>query len=278
MADPSMHNAVPRASTAPSLWKGTSRYEVLGCLGRGGMGIVYEAFDRQRHERVALKTLLHPDPAASTASSRSFGPSPTSCTRTSCTCTSSSRATATRSSSRWSSWRAPTSSRTCSGRGRGASASGPACSRPTRSDRRVRKTSGRRSRRGSPVELRRRRARTTRRPTSRSCGPRCASSSRACRALHAAGKLHRDLKPSNVLVTARGPRRHPRLRRGDRASRARREDGARRRGRRHGHVHGAGAGFGRGARRRLGLVQRGRACSTRPSSGARRSSARRSTS
>ncbi len=43
-------------------WKGTSRYEVLGCLGRGGMGIVYEAFDRQQHERVALKTVLHFDP------------------------------------------------------------------------------------------------------------------------------------------------------------------------------------------------------------------------
>ena len=43
-------------------WKGTTRYEVLGCLGRGGMGIVYEAFDRQQHERVALKTVLHFDP------------------------------------------------------------------------------------------------------------------------------------------------------------------------------------------------------------------------
>ncbi len=45
-------------------WKGTSRYEVLGCLGRGGMGIVYEAFDRQQHERVALKTVLHFDPGS----------------------------------------------------------------------------------------------------------------------------------------------------------------------------------------------------------------------
>ncbi|HTB74369.1 MAG TPA: protein kinase [Polyangiaceae bacterium] len=78
MADQSMHDAVPRVSSAPStanappvasapaenppLWKGTSRYEVLSCLGRGGMGIVYEAFDRQRHERIALKMLLHSDP------------------------------------------------------------------------------------------------------------------------------------------------------------------------------------------------------------------------
>ena len=27
-------------------WKGTARYEVLGCLGQGGMGIVYQVFDR----------------------------------------------------------------------------------------------------------------------------------------------------------------------------------------------------------------------------------------
>jgi eukaryotic-like serine/threonine-protein kinase len=44
-----------------ALWKGTARYEVLSCLGRGGMGVVYEVFDRQRHERMALKTLLHFD-------------------------------------------------------------------------------------------------------------------------------------------------------------------------------------------------------------------------
>jgi hypothetical protein len=49
-------------SNAVVPWKGTARYEVLGCLGRGGMGIVYEAFDRQQHERVALKTVLHFDP------------------------------------------------------------------------------------------------------------------------------------------------------------------------------------------------------------------------
>src|SRR5258708_13208620 len=42
-------------------WKGASRYEVRGCLGQGGMGVVYEAFDRQRQERIALKTLLHFD-------------------------------------------------------------------------------------------------------------------------------------------------------------------------------------------------------------------------
>ena len=44
-------------------WKGTSRYEVIGTLGEGGMGIVYEASDRERQERVALKTLRNYDAA-----------------------------------------------------------------------------------------------------------------------------------------------------------------------------------------------------------------------
>ena len=45
-------------------WKGTARYEVLRCIGKGGMGLVYEAFDRERQQRVALKTLLNSSPAA----------------------------------------------------------------------------------------------------------------------------------------------------------------------------------------------------------------------
>ncbi len=45
-------------------WRGTARYEVLRCIGRGGMGVVYEAFDRERSRRIAIKTLLRFSPGA----------------------------------------------------------------------------------------------------------------------------------------------------------------------------------------------------------------------
>src|SRR5580698_189326 len=48
----------------PLDWKGTERFEVIRRIGRGGMGVVYEARDREEHRRVALKTLVHFDPAS----------------------------------------------------------------------------------------------------------------------------------------------------------------------------------------------------------------------
>jgi len=45
-------------------FKGTRRFRVLRCIGAGGMGEVYEAFDRANHARVALKLLTVRRPEA----------------------------------------------------------------------------------------------------------------------------------------------------------------------------------------------------------------------
>ncbi len=49
-----------------------SRYDVVRRIGGGGMGVVHEAFDRQRGHSVALKTLAHFSPAALYAFKREF--------------------------------------------------------------------------------------------------------------------------------------------------------------------------------------------------------------
>jgi serine/threonine protein kinase len=45
-------------------WRGSERYQVLRRIGEGGMGVVYEAFDRDRGQAVAVKSLLYFTPAA----------------------------------------------------------------------------------------------------------------------------------------------------------------------------------------------------------------------
>lgn len=50
--------------SVPLDFAGTTRFVIRRRLGAGGMGVVYEAFDRERSEVVALKTLKHTEPSA----------------------------------------------------------------------------------------------------------------------------------------------------------------------------------------------------------------------
>ena len=60
------------AAVAGEEFAGTERFEVLRRIGAGGMGMVYEALDRETRERVALKTLRSMGPEALLLFKREF--------------------------------------------------------------------------------------------------------------------------------------------------------------------------------------------------------------
>src|SRR4029453_5254832 len=54
---PTVHNAHAGVPGGTVNFRGTERFQLLRCIGRGGMGIVYEALDLSSDTRVALKRL-----------------------------------------------------------------------------------------------------------------------------------------------------------------------------------------------------------------------------
>lgn len=54
----------PELAAGPRVAAAIPGYDLVRVLGRGGMGIVYQAYDRKRQQMVALKTLHGADPAA----------------------------------------------------------------------------------------------------------------------------------------------------------------------------------------------------------------------
>ena len=68
----SVLDSTPHSESRHDPWRGNANYEVVRILGAGGMGVVYEAFDRERRQHVALKTLRTFSPDALYAFKQEF--------------------------------------------------------------------------------------------------------------------------------------------------------------------------------------------------------------
>ncbi|QDG52316.1 hypothetical protein FIV42_16695 [Persicimonas caeni] len=65
-----MHRLATDDDQVGRVW--ADRFEIRRRLGAGGLGVVYEAFDQDRQERVAVKTLLHLSPSGLYSFKREF--------------------------------------------------------------------------------------------------------------------------------------------------------------------------------------------------------------
>ena len=207
MADESTTNATADSSTATAHWKGTSRYEVVRRIGEGAMGVVYEALDRAARARRAEDHRCI-DASSLIASSTSSGRSRTYTTPTWCPSTSSSPTSATKSSSPWSSSRARLPRPRPQGGGAPSTPTAPDWPPPTDLAAGARPASRPRDARGSA-------ARGALPRDSDRLRRRCASSPRACPPSTPPASCTAISSP-RTCASRGGPRRHPRLRRGDR--------------------------------------------------------------